>query len=138
MPRGAVDSSMHYCPRPQGRGQLCIELSTVPRGIVLTILPQFYYTTDPETNIVLLAIDCFNLARHRKLMTSLGILVTLNIISHEIVKNFTTLYPPLRLHGQRHRHGIGLVKIRCSQNFLACYKVIALIRKEPRLLYQPP
>ena len=32
----------------------------------------------------------------------------------------------------------GLVKIRCSQNFLACYKVIALIRKEPRLLYQPP
>ena len=37
MPRDAVDSSMHYCPRPQGRGQLCIELSTVPRGIVLII-----------------------------------------------------------------------------------------------------
>ena len=67
---------------------------------------MFYYTTDPETNIVLLAIDCFIGARHRKLMTSLGILVTLNIISHGIVKNYTTLFPPLRLHGQRHRHGI--------------------------------
>ena len=45
MPRGAVDSSMHYCPRPQGRGQLCIELSTVPRGIVLTILPNRHEIT---------------------------------------------------------------------------------------------
>ena len=32
LPRGAVDSSMHYCPRPKGRGQWCIELSTVPKG----------------------------------------------------------------------------------------------------------
>ena len=40
--------------------------------------------------------------------------------------------------GDRSKHCIhcfGLVKIRCSQNFLECYKVIALIRKEPRLLY---
>ena len=33
---------MHYCPRPQGCGQLCIELSTVPKGIVLTILPNMH------------------------------------------------------------------------------------------------
>ena len=31
-PRGALGSSMHYCPRPKGRGRWCIELSTVPRG----------------------------------------------------------------------------------------------------------
>ena len=42
-----MNSSMHYCPRPQGRGQLCIELSTVhvPRGIVLTILPNRHEIT---------------------------------------------------------------------------------------------
>ena len=35
MPRGAVDSSMHYCPRLRAT-----VLSTVPRGTVLTILPN--------------------------------------------------------------------------------------------------
>ena len=40
-----MDSSMHYFPRPQDRGQLCIELSTVPRGIVLTILPNRHEIT---------------------------------------------------------------------------------------------
>ena len=34
MSRGAVDSSMHNCPRPLGRGQLRIELSTAPRDMV--------------------------------------------------------------------------------------------------------
>ena len=66
-----MDSSMHYCPRPQGRGQLCIELSTVPRSIVLTILPNRHEITvllhtEPETNNVLLANDCLISARPRK------------------------------------------------------------------------
>ena len=34
MSRGAVGSSMNYCPRPLGRGLLRIELSTTPRDIV--------------------------------------------------------------------------------------------------------
>ena len=38
MSRGAADSSMNYCRRPLGRGQLRIELSMAPRDIVLTIL----------------------------------------------------------------------------------------------------
>ena len=93
-----MDSSMHYCPRPQGRGQLCIELSTVPRGIVLTILPNkhertFLLHNGAETNTVLLAIDCLIGARRRKPVTSHGILVTLNVIGHGIVKNYTTLVP---------------------------------------------
>ena len=37
MPLGTVDSSMHNCLRPCGLGLKCIELSTAPRGIVLTI-----------------------------------------------------------------------------------------------------
>ena len=83
---------MHYCPRPQGRGQLCIELSTVPRGIVLTILQNKHeitvlFTTEAETNTVLLTIDCLIGARRRKPVTSHGILVTLNGIGHVIVKN---------------------------------------------------
>ena len=45
MSRGAVDSSMHYCPRPLGRGQFRIELSTAPRDIVLTILPNSHEIT---------------------------------------------------------------------------------------------
>ena len=32
LPQGAVDRLLHYCPRPKGWGQWCIELSTVPRG----------------------------------------------------------------------------------------------------------
>ena len=43
MPRDAVDSSMNYCPRPVGRGQLGIELSTAPRGIVLIITQPTIY-----------------------------------------------------------------------------------------------
>ena len=87
MPRGALDSSMHYCSRPQGRGQLCIELSTVLRGIVLTILPNKHEITvllhnGAETNTVLLAIDCLICARRRKPVTSHSILVTLNVIGH--------------------------------------------------------
>ena len=82
-----MDSSMHSCPRPQGRGLLCIELSTVPIGIVLTILPNKHDIT------VLLAIDCLIGARRRKPVTSHGILVTLNVIGHGIVKNYTTLIP---------------------------------------------
>ena len=70
MPRGAVDSSMHYCPRPQ----------------------LFYYTTEPETNNILLAIDCLIGVRRRKPVTSHGILVPLNVICHGIVKHFTTLF----------------------------------------------
>ena len=93
-----MDSSMHYCPRPQGRGQLCIELSTVPRGIVLTILPNKHEITvllhnGAESNTVLLAIDCLIDAWRRKTVTSHGIRVTLNVIGHGIVKNFTTLIP---------------------------------------------
>ena len=45
MSRDAVDSSMSYCPRPLGRGRLCIELSTAPRDIVLTILPNSHEIT---------------------------------------------------------------------------------------------
>ena len=37
MPLGTVDSSMHNCPRPGSLEQYCIELSTAPCGIVLTI-----------------------------------------------------------------------------------------------------
>ena len=93
-----MDSSMHYCPRPQGRGQLCIELSTVPRGIGLTILPNRHeitvlITTESEINNVLLAFDCLIGARRHKPVTSHGILVTLNVIGHGIVKNYTTLFP---------------------------------------------
>ena len=93
-----MDSSMHYCPRPHGRGQLCIELSTEPRGIVLTILPNKHEITvllhnGDETNTVLLAIDCLIGARRRKPVTSNGILVTLNVIGNRIVKNYTTLIP---------------------------------------------
>ena len=94
-----MDSSMHYCPRPQGRGQLCIELSTEPRGIVLTILPNRHeitvllhsVTTEPESND-LLAIDCLIGARRRKPVNS-HILVTLKAIGHGIVKNYTTIFP---------------------------------------------
>ena len=93
-----MDSSMHYCPRPQGRGQLCTELSTVPRGIVLTFLPNKHEITvllhnEAETNTVLLAIDCLIGARRRKPVTSHGILLTLNVIGHGIVKNYATLIP---------------------------------------------
>ena len=35
-----MDSTKHYCSGPQCRGQKCIELSTAPRGMVLTILPN--------------------------------------------------------------------------------------------------
>ena len=45
MSRGAVDSSMNYCPMPLGRGQLRIELSTAPRDIVLTILQNSHEIT---------------------------------------------------------------------------------------------
>ena len=45
MPRGVVGSSMNYCPRPLGRVQLRIELSTAPRDIVLTILPNSHEIT---------------------------------------------------------------------------------------------
>ena len=88
---------MHYCPTPQGRGQLFIELSTAPRGIVLTILLNrheitVYYTTEPETNNALLAIDCLIGARRRKPVTSHGIFVTLNVIGHGIVKNYNILF----------------------------------------------
>ena len=99
MPQGAVDSSMHYCPRPQGRGKLCIELSTVPRGIVLTILPNRHeitvllHVTEPETNNDFLVIDCLFGARCLKPVNSHGILVTLKVIDHGIVKNYTTLFP---------------------------------------------
>ena len=60
MPRGAVDSSTHYCPGPQGIGQKYIDLSTVMMGIVLTILPNSHEITsaEPETNHILLVIDC--------------------------------------------------------------------------------
>ena len=43
MPRGAVDSSVHYCPRPQE--QECTELSSVQRVIALTILPNDHEIT---------------------------------------------------------------------------------------------
>ena len=36
---------MNYCPRPLGRGQLSIELSKAPRGIVLTFLPNSHEIT---------------------------------------------------------------------------------------------
>ena len=54
---------------------------------------MFYYTTESETNNVLLAIDCLIGARRRKPVTSLGILVTFNVIGHGIVKNYTILIP---------------------------------------------
>ena len=47
---------------------------------------------EPETNNVLLAIDCLIDARRRKSVASHGILVTLNVIGHGIVKNYTTLF----------------------------------------------
>ena len=93
-----MDSSMHYYPRPQGRGKLCIELSTVPRGIVSTILPNKHEISvllhnGAETNTVLLAINRLIGARGRKSAISHGILVTLNVIGYGIVKNYTTLIP---------------------------------------------
>ena len=54
---------------------------------------MFYYTTEPKTNNGLLAIDSLIGARLRKPMLSHGILVTLNVIGHGIVKNYTTLFP---------------------------------------------
>ena len=61
--------------------------------VPLRALFLVYYTTEPETNNVLLAIDCLLGARRRKLEASHGILVTLNVIGHGIVKNYTTLFP---------------------------------------------
>ena len=48
----------------------------------------FYYTTESETNNVLLAMDCLIGVRRRKPVTSHGILVTLNVIGHGIVNNY--------------------------------------------------
>ena len=64
----------------------------------MTILPNKHEITvllnnGAETNTVLLAIDCLIGARRLKPVTSHGILVTLNVIGHGIVKNFTTLIP---------------------------------------------
>ena len=53
MSRGAIDSSVNYCPRPLGRGQLCIELSTAQRDIVLTILPNSYEITALLPNVTM-------------------------------------------------------------------------------------
>ena len=43
--RGQLNALLPEAARPRGRGQLCIELSTVPRGIVLTILPNRHEIT---------------------------------------------------------------------------------------------
>ena len=69
-------NSQNYATRCPGQlnallPEAAVELSTVPRGRVLTILPNrheitVFYTTEPETNNVLLAIDCLISARPRK------------------------------------------------------------------------
>ena len=64
----------------------------------MTILQNKHEITDllhngAEANSVLRAIDCLIGAQRRKPVTSHGFLVTLNVIGHGIVKNYTTLIP---------------------------------------------
>ena len=99
MSRGAVDSSMHY----NGLGQLRTELSTAPRDIVLTILPNGHEITALLPNLtrnhlrfcykidyllprdVIYARDILRYARD------------VDVIGHGIVKLFHPVFA-LRLH----------------------------------------
>ena len=104
-------NSQNYATRCRGQLNALLPKATRPRAIVHWAVHgteghSFDYSAKqawnncfitqrklkkPNTN--LLAIDCLIGARRRKPVTSHGILVTLNVIGHGIVKNYTTLIP---------------------------------------------